>query len=117
MTNRPVLALVALVLLTTPGVSRAQKAVAEVQVAPAAVTLNVGATHKLTALAYDADGNAIPTGVRYHWSSNNVNVARVDSTGTVTAVEPGRAVVRAEAAGSGTPPKSGEAAITVRRRP
>jgi uncharacterized protein YjdB len=87
-----------------------------VQVAPTAVTLNVGATHKLTALAYDADGNVILSGVRYHWSSNNAQVARVSSSGTVTAVSQGKAVIRAEAAGSGSPPKSGTAEIAVRRR-
>ena len=77
--------------------------------------MRVGMTHRLSALAYDAGGNVIASGVRYVWSSNNVNVARVDSTGTVTAVAAGTAVIRAEAAGSGTPPKRGDAAIRVRR--
>lgn len=101
-------------LLMAAPIARSQKPVAEVQVVPAAVTLDAGATHKLNALAYDADGNVIPTGVRFRWASNNVNVARVDSTGTVTAVSKGSAVVRAEAVGSGTPPKRGVAAVTVR---
>jgi uncharacterized protein YjdB len=108
-------ALVPVLLLATPAIGRAQKPVAEVQVAPPSVTTRVGATHKLSALAYDADGNVIAAGVRYVWSSNNVNVARVDSTGTMTAVAPGTAVIRAEAVGSGNPPKRGEAAIRVRR--
>jgi uncharacterized protein YjdB len=116
MTNLRVLGFSASVLLLAPGVCRAQKPVAEVQVAPAAVTITVGATHKLSALAYDAGGNVIATGVRYTWSSNNVNVARVDSTGTVTAVSAGSAVIRAEAVGSGTPAKHGAAAITVKHR-
>jgi uncharacterized protein YjdB len=110
-----VLALTPLFLLATAGVCLAQKPVAEVQVAPPSVTMRVGATHKLSALAYDAAGNVIAAGVRYAWSSNNVNVARVDSVGTVTAVAAGAAVIRAEAVGSGTPPKRGEAAVRVRR--
>ena len=109
------LTLAPVLLLATPSIGRAQKPVAEVQVAPPSVTMKAGATHRLTALAYDADGNVIATGVRYAWSSNNVNVARVDSTGTVTAVAAGTAVVHAEAVGSGTPPKRGAAAITVHR--
>jgi uncharacterized protein YjdB len=109
------LALTPFLLLATAGACLAQKPVAEVQVAPPSVTMKAGTMHRLTALAYDADGNVIAAGVRYAWSSNNVNVARVDSTGTVTAVAAGTAVVRAEAVGSGTPPKRGDAAITVRR--
>ena len=105
----------ALFVLPTPAFGQG-KPVAEVQVAPPAVALQAGATHKLTAMAYDGDGNVIAAGVRYVWSSNNVNVARVDSLGVVTAVEPGSAVIRAEAVGS-RPPRSGAAAITVRRRP
>jgi uncharacterized protein YjdB len=102
--------------LAAPRAAPAQNAVAEVQVAPPSVTLQVGAKQRLSALAYDADGNVIASGVRYVWSSNNVNVARVDSTGVVTAEAPGSAVIRAEAAGSGNPPKRGVAAITVRAR-
>ena len=101
--------------LATPEPMRAQKPVAEVQVAPPYVNLRVGARHRLSALAYDKDGNAIATGVRYAWSSNNVNVVQVDSAGTITAVGAGTAVIRAEAVGSGSPPKHGESAIRVRR--
>jgi uncharacterized protein YjdB len=110
-----IVALAAILSVAVTNVGRAQKPVAEVQVAPAAVTLHVGAKHKLSALAYDADGNVIAAGVRYRWSSNNVNVARVDSMGAVTAVAAGSAVIRAEAVGSGDPPRRGAAAITVRR--
>ncbi len=93
----------------------AQKPVAEVQVAPPSVTLRVGATQRLSALAYDGDGNVIASGVRYEWSSNNVNVARVDSTGTVTALEPGVAVIHAEALGADRKRRRGEATVHVRR--
>jgi uncharacterized protein YjdB len=111
------LALTPALLLAAPAIALAQKpaAVAEVQVAPAAITIQAGATQRLIGVAYDASGNVITT-VHYRWSSNNLNVARVDSTGTVTAVSEGSAVIRAEALGSGTPPKHGAAVITVRRR-
>lgn len=115
MNTKRVVALTSLLLLAAAGVCLAQKPVAEVQVAPPSVTLKAGTTQRLTALAYDADGNVIAAGVRYVWSSNNVNVVRVDSTGTVTAVAAGTAVIRAEAVGSGTPPKRGAAAVTVRQ--
>ena len=103
--------------LALPEGARAQKPVAEVQVAPPYVNLRVGARHRLSALAYDKDGNAIATGVRYAWSSNNVNVVQVDSTGGIVAVGAGTAIVHAVAVGSGTPPRRGEAAIRVRRGP
>jgi uncharacterized protein YjdB len=110
-------ALTPMLLLAIAGVCEAQKpaAVAEVQVAPAAITIQVGNTQKLIAVAYDAAGNVITT-AHYRWSSNNLNVARVDSTGTVTAAGDGSAVIRAEALGSGPPPRHGAAVITVRRR-
>ena len=111
------LALAPGLLLAAPASALAQKpaAVAEVQVAPAAITLQAGTTQRLVAVAYDAGGNVITT-AHYRWSSNNLNVARVDSTGSVTAVGDGSAVIRAEALGSGPPPKHGAAVITVRRR-
>ena len=106
-------------LFLAPSLALAQKPkpVAEVQVVPAATTIRVGTERKLAAMAYDADGNVIATGVRYRWRSNNVNVAQVDSTGVVTAVGAGSAVIHAVAVGSGKPPKRGEAVVTVRRGP
>ncbi|HXY18777.1 MAG TPA: Ig-like domain-containing protein [Gemmatimonadales bacterium] len=111
----PALLAVAALQVATPEPVRAQKPVAEVQVAPPYVNLHVGARHRLSALAYDKDGNVIASGVRYVWTSNNVNVAQVDSTGELTAVGAGTAVIRAEAVGSGSPPRFGQAAIRVRR--
>ena len=110
-------ALTPVLLLAAPVIALAQKpaAVAEVQVAPAAITIQAGNVQKLIAVAYDAAGNVITT-AHYRWFSNNLNVARVDSTGTVTAVGDGSTVIRAEALGSGPPPKHGAAVITVRRR-
>ncbi len=116
MKNLRVMGFLASVLLAAPGALQAQSKVAEVQVAPAAITIRAGTTQKLLAVAYDAEGNVVPAGVRFRWSSNNVNVARVESLGTVTAVAEGSAVIRAEAIGSGQPPKHGAAVITVRRR-
>lgn len=117
MKPKQILGLTPMLLLAIAGVGRAQKppAVAEVQVAPAAIAIQAGTTQRLIAVAYDAGGNVITT-AHYRWSSNNLNVARVDSTGTVTAVGEGSAVIRAEALGSGPPPKHGAAVITVRRR-
>jgi uncharacterized protein YjdB len=111
----PALLAAASLQLALPAVGFAQKPVAEVQVAPPYVNLHVGAKHRLSALAYDKDGNVIASGVRYVWTSNNVNVAQVDSTGELTAVGAGTAVIRAEAVGSGNPPRFGQAAIRVRR--
>ncbi len=115
MTILKVSALAPILLAALSSVCLAQKPVAEVQVVPAAVTMRVGGERRLEAMAYDADGNVIPTGVRYRWWSNNVNVARVDSTGAVTAVGVGSAVVHAVAEGSGKPPIRGESVVTVRR--
>jgi uncharacterized protein YjdB len=117
MKTKRMFALTPMLLFAAAGVCQAQKpaAVAEVQVAPAAITILPGTTQRLLAVAYDASGNVITT-AHYRWSSNNLNVARVDSTGTVTAVGEGSAVVRAEAIGSGPPPHHGAAVITVRRR-
>ena len=92
----------------------AQATVNEVQVAPGVLSLTVGQAQRLHATAYDAAGTVIVSGVRYRWVSANVNVARVDSTGQVTAVAPGSALVRAEAIGD-RPPKAGAALVNVRR--
>ena len=107
-------ALVVGLLTALPAYRLAAQSVAEVQVAPGVLSLAVGQSQRLHATAYDATGAVIVSGVRYRWVSANVNVARVDSTGLVTAVAVGSSVVRAEALG-GTPPKAGAALVTVRR--
>src|SRR5437016_5487566 len=76
-----------------PGSAAAQN-VAEVQVAPPTVTIRVGERSGLLATAFDRIGNVIPT-VRIIWSSNNINVAKVDNNGTVTGVANGVAIVEA----------------------
>ncbi|MFN2572067.1 MAG: Ig-like domain-containing protein [Gemmatimonadales bacterium] len=89
-----------------PGVALAQN-VAEVQVAPPTVTIRVGERSGLLATAFDRIGNVIPT-VRIIWSSNNVNVARVDNNGTITGVANGVAIIEARVAS-----RRGQAAIQV----
>jgi uncharacterized protein YjdB len=79
--------------LVLPGAVVAQN-VAEVQVAPPSVTLRVGERSSLLATAFDRAGNVLPT-VRVLWSSNNIQVARVDNNGTVTGVANGVAIVEA----------------------
>ena len=88
-----VAARVAALLLALPGVLAAQN-VAEVQVAPPSITLKVGERAGLLATAFDRVGNVIPT-VRVLWSSNNVQVARVDNGGTVTGIANGVAIIEA----------------------
>src|SRR2546426_199311 len=89
-----------------PGLGAAQN-VAEVQVAPPSVTIRVGERSGLLATAFDRIGNVIPT-VRIIWSSNNLNVAKVDNNGTVTGVGSGVAIIEARVGA-----RRGQAAIQV----
>src|SRR5436190_10481314 len=89
-----------------PGAAGAQN-VAEVQVAPLTGTIRVGERSGLLATAFDRIGNVIPT-VRIIWSSNNVNVAKVDNSGTVTGVANGVAIIEARVGA-----RRGQAAIQV----
>src|SRR5258705_454883 len=89
-----------------PGAAGAQN-VAEVQVAPPTVTIRVGERSGLLATAFDRIGNVIPT-VRIIWSSNNVNVAKVDNSGTITGVANGVAIIEARVGA-----RRGQAAIQV----
>src|SRR5436190_9545698 len=90
----------------SPLAVRAQT-VAEVQVAPPSVTIRVGERTGLLATAFDRIGNVIPT-IRLIWSSNNVNIAKVDNNGTVTGVSNGVAIIEARAGA-----RRGQAAIQV----
>src|SRR6266853_2088130 len=89
-----------------PGAAAAQN-VAEVQVAPPTVTIRVGERTGLLATAFDRIGNVIPT-VRIIWSSNNVNVAKVDNSGTVTGIANGVAIIEARVGA-----RRGQAAVQV----
>src|SRR3989442_8000458 len=102
--------LVAGLALAVPPTLHAQN-VAEVQVAPPAVTIKVGERTGLLATAFDRIGNVIPT-VRAIWSSNNVQVARVDNDGTVSGVAGGGAGLEARGGarhGEGPAPGDGAA--------
>lgn len=81
--------------------------VAEVQVAPPSVNIRVGERTGLLATAFDRIGNVIPT-VRIIWSSNNINIAKVDNNGTVTGVGNGVAIIEARVG-----PRRGQAAVQV----
>jgi serine/threonine-protein kinase len=70
--------------------------VSDLQVAPAAVTLRVGERATLSSRAFDSVGNLV-AGTPVSWASNNPQVARVDTTGAVTAVAAGAAVIEARA--------------------
>lgn len=67
------------------------------RVTPAATALQVGATVALNAQVLDASGRVLsmtPT-----WTCDRTSVATVSSNGTVTAVNPGNAVITASAGG------------------
>src|SRR3954447_17176013 len=107
MTSRHLLVALALcVALPHPRAALAQS-IAEVQVAPPSVTIRVGERSGLLATAFDRIGNVIPT-IRIIWSSNNVAVAKVDNTGTITGVNNGIAIIEARAGA-----RKGQAAVQV----
>lgn len=80
------------------------QAVAELEVLPPTVTLQVGQRQGVVATAYDARSNVLPS-VRITWSSTNLAVARVDpdprqpGVATIIGVAPGIASIEAEAGG------------------
>lgn len=76
------------------------QAVAEVQVAPEALTLRVGERKPVLATGYDAAGNVLG-GVQFRFSSTDTTVALVDRAGMVTAVRPGLARVDVRAGSRG----------------
>src|SRR4029077_15003932 len=98
--------LIAALAFCIPGSAAAQN-VAEVQVAPPSVTIRVGERTGLLATAFDRIGNVIPT-VRIIWSSNNVNVAKVDNSGRVTGVANGVAIIEGRVGA-----RRGQAAVQV----
>jgi uncharacterized protein YjdB len=80
------------------------QAVAQLEVLPPTVTLQVGQRQGVVATAYDARSNVLPT-ARITWSSNNLTVARVEpdvrqpGVATIVGVAPGIASVEAETGG------------------
>ena len=81
--------------------------VASVTVSAPGTALAVDATVQLTATLRDAAGDTL-TDRTVTWSSQDPGVARVDSTGLVTALAPGSVVIRAGAEG-----QTGEITLTV----
>ena len=83
-----------LLALALPSIAAAQ--VAEVQVTPARLTLEVGKRTALYAAGYDRQGNLVP-GTDFVFASSDTAVALVSTTGSVIGVGPGSAVIEARA--------------------
>lgn len=83
--------------------------VATVEILPGSSNLTVGQTVPLTAIVKDAKGNVL-TGRPVTWSSGAPSVATVSSTGVVSAVGAGSAVVFASVEG-----RTGSATVNVRQ--
>src|SRR5205809_2966603 len=83
------------------------RSVASVAVTPASATIQVGQTQQLAATLKDASGNTL-SGRGVSWSSSNSSVATVSSSGLVTGLAAGSAVITATSEG-----KSGTATLTV----
>ena len=66
----------------------------EVMVSPAANSLSIGDTLRLSAEAFDANGHAM-AGATFAWSSSDPSVARVDGSGLVRGVAEGMADITA----------------------
>jgi hypothetical protein len=77
-----------------PSTRTAESLVRSVVLSPQTDTLTVGEQAVLIALAYDADGAAIPNAT-FFWSSSNDAIASVDETGLVTAHATGTVVIAA----------------------
>lgn len=79
---------------STGGVGPDGPKVATVQISQDSAALRVGATLTLSATGRDASGTAVPNRT-VTWTSSDVNVARVEQTGLVTAIAPGMARITA----------------------
>jgi uncharacterized protein YjdB len=86
--------------------------VASVQVTPGNRSLFVEQTFQFTATTLDG-GGAVLTGRPIQWSSNNESVATVSTTGVVTALSPGGAIITATSEGKTAPASVTVAAIPV----
>lgn len=69
-----------------------------ITVTPSLDTLGVGNERALTAVLRDAAGNVL-TGRALSWSSSNVSIATVSSTGAVNALAPGTATITVSSEG------------------
>jgi uncharacterized protein YjdB len=84
--------------------------VASVNVIPTTVSLVMGQSSQLAALARDAHGTAVASTVT--WASSNAGIATVSSTGQVIGVAPGAATIVASSGG-----KTGSSSVTVTAAP
>lgn len=85
--------------------------VAAVELSKRTLALPVGGTAALEVVVRDADGQPLPTGDVY-WSTSNANVAKVTTSGVVTALALGSATIAATVQG-----RSATAVLTVAPRP
>ncbi len=85
----------------------AAKGVARVEVAPAAVSLDVGETRQLEATAYDASGQRLD-GRQFTWSTTDASVVTTTPGGLVSAVSPGTVTVTASTGG-----RNGQGSVVV----
>ena len=69
--------------------------VSAVSVTPAAHTMSIGDTLRLTAEATDRNGNAVTAGTEFAWTSSDTLVATVDGSGLATALAEGEAEIMA----------------------
>jgi uncharacterized protein YjdB len=96
--------MLAMSLSLSPSASALAQAVAELEVLPPTVSLQVGQRQGVVATAYDARGNVLPT-AKITWSSNNLAVARVEpdtrqpGVATIIGVSAGIASCDAESGG------------------
>jgi len=72
--------------------------VSSISINPSAVTIAVGASQQFTATPKDADGNAL-TSRSITWTLSDNTKATVSSTGLVTALAPGSAILTASSEG------------------
>jgi len=82
----------------TASVNVMPPAVASVQLTPSSADILVGDVLQLNATPRDADGNAL-TGRTITWSSSNSSVASVSSSGSVSGLAQGTAVITATSEG------------------
>lgn len=62
--------------------------ISRIAIEPGPLSLQEGTALTLTAVAYDAVGNVVPT-TGFHWESSNDDIATVTQDGLVTALRPG----------------------------
>ncbi len=85
--------------------------IASIDVAALASPLAAGSSHRMTAIPRNQNGDP-RTDIALTWSSQNPNIASIDSAGLVRALKPGKAIIRA--AGEGT---TGEITVNVVKNP